>query len=302
MTKQLDQQQLMDIAKELVSKPEEKMPDYLTKAEEETVKELVKILRASNLAMKTYVQAMNYNDSLRKQIEIQNQLANSLKRVMSNSQLAKTKWNQWMQVCKAIKVNQAKLTSSEKQAVVRINRFIDDGQEKIMRLFVKNGISPGSSFIRQGKEARTNHQVYNYLGILTYKSGTFRDSLIFNSESCNKAGATLMKLRNQLRQTNPSLASAAEFMQSKLTSAQDLLMLKYGLPSDDVNNTLRMGSKMANRALKSSIKEVEQTRAELSEQTKVTEIEREQTLAMGKWYIVAAMAETFIELGQNLAY
>ena len=291
----------MDIAKEVASKPDEKMPDYLTKQEEETVKELVKTLRASNLAMKTYVQAMVYNDSLRKQIEIQNQLADSLRRVSSNRQLAGTKWNQWMQVCKAIKVNQAKLTSSEKQAVSRINRFIDDGQERIMRLFIKNGISPSSAFIRQGKEASTNHQTYNYLGILKYKSGTFRDSLIY-SEGCNRAGATLMRLRDKLRQTNPSLASAAELMQSKLTSAQDLLMLKYGLPSDDVNNTLRMRSKMANRAFKSSIKEVEQTHAELSEQTKVTEIEREQTLAMGKWYIVAAMAETFIELGQNLAY
>jgi hypothetical protein len=291
----------MDIAKEVASKPDEKMPDYLTKQEEETVKELVKTLRASNLAMKTYVQAMVYNDSLRKQIEIQNQLADSLRRVSSNRQLAGTKWNQWMQVCKAIKANQAKLTSSEKQAVSRINRFIDESQEKIMRLFIKNGISPGSAFIRQGKEASTNHQTYNYLGILKYKSGTFRDSLIY-SEGVNKAGWTLMRLKDNLRQTNPSLASAAEFMQSKLTSAQDLLMLKYGLPSDDVNNTLRMRSKMANRALKSSIKEVEQTHAELNEQTKVTEIESERTLAMGKWYIVAAMAETFIELGQNLAY
>ena len=291
----------MDIAKEVASKPDEKMPDYLTKQEEETVKELVKTLRASNLAMKTYVQAMVYNDSLRKQIEIQSQLADSLRRVSSNRQLAGTKWNQWMQVCKAIKANQAKLTSSEKQAVSRINRFIDDGQEKIMRLFIKNGISPGSAFIRQGKEAGTNHQTYNYLGILKYKSGTFRDSLIY-SEGVNKAGVTLMRLRDKLRQTNPSLAAAAELMQSKLTSAQDLLMLKYGLPSEDVNNTLRMRSKMANRTLRSSIKEVEQARAELSEQTKVTEIEREQTLAMGKWYIVAAMAETFIELGQNLAY
>ena len=291
----------MDIAKEVASKPDEKMPDYLTKQEEETVKELVKTLRASNLAMKTYVQAMVYNDSLRKQIEIQSQLADSLRRVSSNRQLAGTKWNQWMQVCKAIKANQAKLTSSEKQAVSRINRFIDESQEKIMRLFIKNGISPGSAFIRQGKEASTNHQTYNYLGILKYKSGTFRDSLIY-SEGVNKAGWTLMRLKDNLRQTNPSLASAAELMQSKLTSAQDLLMLKYGLPSDDVNNTLRMRSKMANRALKSSIKEVEQTHAELNEQTKVTEIESERTLAMGKWYIVAAMAETFIELGQNLAY
>ena len=291
----------MDIAKEVASKPDEKMPDYLTEQEEEVVKELVKTLRASNLAMKTYVQAMVYNDSLRKQIEIQSQLADSLRRVSSNRQLAGTKWNQWMQVCKAIKANQAKLTSSEKQAVSRINRFIDDGQEKIMRLFIKNGISPGSAFIRQGKEAGTNHQAYNYLGTLRYKSGTFRNSLIY-SEGCNRAGATLMRLRDKLRQTNPSLAAAAELMQSKLTSAQDLLMLKYGLPSDDVNNTLRMRSKMANRTLRSSIKEVEQAHAELNEQTKVTKIESERTLAMGKWYIVAAMAETFIELGQNLAY
>lgn len=82
MTKQLDQQQLMDIAKEIVSKPAEKMPDYLTKQEEETVKELVKTIRASNLAMKTYVQQMNYNDALRKQIQIESSVKRSLERTI----------------------------------------------------------------------------------------------------------------------------------------------------------------------------------------------------------------------------
>ena len=194
MTKQLDQQQLMDIAKELVSKPAEKMPDYLTKQEEETVKELVKTLRATNLAMKTYVQQMSYNDALRKQIQIESSVKKRLEQTIRAEADYSSKWNLLMQVSKRIKATQAALSASDQAAVKHLNRVIDKQQRKLVRLFAKNGIYPSSDLIKRGKEARMAGQIHSFLA---RSFSTSAEAAIYG-DGLSSAAKTLKELEAKL--------------------------------------------------------------------------------------------------------
>jgi hypothetical protein len=299
MTKQLDQQQLMDIAKELVSKPEEKMPDYLTKAEEETVKELVKILRASNLAMKTYVQAKNYNDALRKQIEIESDLKEQLERQIRAKADYSGKWTLLMRLTKRMKRNLQMLEDNEIEAAERLQRTIDIQRNKVVELFIRHGIPPGSKLFREGKEARMNESLYLFLN----QSFFGKDFTSLKDEDALVAAQRkLTSLRDNLKKTNPGLASAAEAMSQKMYDAENELLEVYNLPSADAHHALGARVKFATKELQNAGRAVGELTAQLEKQQPLTEQQRQITLAMGKWYIVAAMAETFIELGQNLAY
>lgn len=297
MTKQLDQQQLMDIAKEMVDKPSERMPDYLTKQEEETVKELVKTLRASQLAMKTYVQQMNYNDELRKQIAIEGNLAQQLDRQIAARADWSGKWALMMRVTKRMKRSLRLLDESEIRAAEKLDRTIALQRNKIVELFIRNGIEPSSKLFREGKEARMNESLYTFLN-----QSFFGDDFTSLKDEDALAGAKrkLASLRDSLRTTNPSLAATAERMSQKMYDAENELLDVCNLPSVDAHNALGMRLKLANRELRSASKAASELGAQLKAQEPLTELQRQQTLAMGRWYIVAAMAETFVELGQSL--
>lgn len=298
MTK-LDQQQLMDIAKELVSKPSEKMPDYLTKQEEETVKELVKTLRASNLAMKTYIQAMNYNDALRKQVEIEKGLKEQLERQIRARANYSSKWTLLMRLTKRMKRSLRMLEDNEIKAAEQLQLKIDLERNKLVKLFIKHKIPPSSNLFREGKEARMNESLFLFLNQSFY--GKDFPSLK-DEDALSEAQRKLTSLRDNLRRTNPSLAHAAETMSQKMYDAENELLDVYNLPSTDVHHALGTRVKFATKELKASSEAVGQLTSQLDKQQPLTELQRQQTLAMGKWYIVAAMAETFVELGQTLAY
>ena len=297
MTKQLDQQQLMDIAKEMVDKPSERMPDYLTKQEEETVKELVKTLRASQLAMKTYVQQMNYNDELRKQIAIEGNLAQQLDRQIAARADWSGKWALMMRVTKRMKRSLRLLDESEIRAAEKLDRTIALQRNKIVELFIRNGIEPSSKLFREGKEARMNESLYTFLN-----QSFFGDDFtsLKDEDALLEAKRKLASLRDSLRTTNPSLAATAERMSQKMYDAENELLDVCNLPSVDAHNALGMRLKLANRELRSASKAASELGAQLKVQEPLTELQRQQTLAMGRWYIVAAMAETFVELGQSL--
>lgn len=299
MTKQLDQQQLMDIAKEMVDKPSERMPDYLTKQEEETVKELVKTLRASQLAMKTYVQQMNYNDELRKQIAIEGNLAQQLDRQIAARADWSGKWALMMRVTKRMKRSLRLLDESEIRAAEKLDRTIALQRNKIVELFIRNGIEPSSKLFREGKEARMNESLYTFLN-----QSFFGDDFtsLKDEDALLEAKRKLASLRDSLRTTNPSLAATAERMSQKMYDAENELLDVCNLPSVDAHNALGMRLKLANRELRSASKAASELGAQLKVQEPLTELQRQQTLAMGRWYIVAAMAETFVELGQSLTY
>ena len=184
----------MDIAKELVSKPAEKMPDYLTKQEEETVKELAKTLRATNLAMKTYVQQMSYNDELRKQIQIESSVKRSLERTIRAEADYSSKWNLLMQVSKRIKATQATLSASEQAAVKDLNRFVGKQRKKLTRLFAKNGIYPSSDLIKRGKEASVAGQIHSFLA---RSFSTSAEAAIYG-DALSSAAKTLKELEAKL--------------------------------------------------------------------------------------------------------
>lgn len=301
MGQQLDQQQLMSIAKELVDKPTEKMPDYLTKAEEETVKGLVKTLRASQLAMKTYIQKMNYNDALRKQIAIEEQLAKNLERAIRAKAEHATKWSLMIRLTKRMKRALSDLDKANLRAVMELQSEIDMQRSKIVRLFIKNGIPPSSALFREGKEARMNERLYYYLNQTFFgNENEFRS--LKEEDAMVAAHGRLISLRDNLRVTNPSLAAAAEQMSQRMYDAENLLFAVYSLPDADVHSALGVRISSASKEMRAAGKEAARLGAELPKQRALTEIERQRTLAMGGWYIVAAMAETFIELGQELAY
>ena len=289
----------MDIAKELVRKPEEKMPDYLTKEEEETVKELVRVLRASNLAMKTYVQAKVYNDSLRKQIELETTLKNQLERQTRARDNLSSKWTLMMRLTKRIKRSLQTLENNEIEAAEKLQQTIEIQRNRVVELFIRHGIPPGSKLFREGKEARMNESLYLFLNQSFFGNGF---SPMKDEDALVGAQRKLISLRDNLRKTNPGLASAAEAMSQKMYDAENELLEVYNLPSADAKHALGQRVKFATKELQNAGKAVNETTRQLNEQQPLTEQQRQITLAMGKWYIVAAMAETFIELGQNLAY
>lgn len=292
MTKGLDQQDLMDIAKELADNPEKKMPDYLTKNEEEAVKELVKTLRASQLAMKTYVEKTIFLDSYKAQLDRQRI---ALKAVADRDQAYSTHWAQYQQMRRllaGVERNYSKLSADAALSAWALEQDIDNAVSDIADTLIGHGILPPDR----------RDAIKDTLAVL--ESGLYlKRSNDPDGASAYKLGLDRFKeIADSVKSAAPNIASMFNHHVRRWGEAVSNLNQAYGIVAPESRERLtRMVDDLGGTAQQSAAA-VGVAREEYNESVKLTEIHRQRTIAMGKWYIVAAMGDVLTELGQNLAY
>jgi enamine deaminase RidA (YjgF/YER057c/UK114 family) len=292
MTKQLDQQQLLDIARTMANDPNEKMPDYLTRQEEETVKELVKTLRASQLAMKTYVQKTTYLDSYKAQLDRQRLVFQA---VADRDRAYATHWNQYQQMRRVqagVERQYSKLSSDATLSAWTLEQDIDDAVRDIADTLIRHGILPPDR----------RDVIKDTMAVL--ESGLYlKKSNDPDGESAYKLGFERFgAIADKVKTAAPHVANAFKQHVRRWGEAVADLNRSYGIVSLDSRERLTRMVDDLGRTAHQSAAAVDVARNEYNESVKLTETHRRLTLTMSKWYIVAAMGDALAELGQNLAY
>ena len=291
MTKQLDQQTLLDIAKKMADDPSEKMPDYLTANEEDAVKDLIKILRASQLAMKTYVQKTIYLDSYKAQLDRQ-RLA--LKAVANRNQAYSTHWAQYQQMrglMAAVERNYSKLSADAALSAWALEQDIGDAVSDIADTLIGHGILPPDR-----RDAINDTMAMLESGLYLKKSNDP------DGASAYQLGfKRFAEIADKAKSAAPNVASLFQQQVRRWGEAVADLNRSYGIVAPESRDRLTRMVDDLGRTAQRSAAAVGVAINDYNESVKLTEIQRQRTITMGKWYIVAAMGDVLSELGQNLA-
>lgn len=294
MAAQLDQQQLLNIAKEMVADDDAKMPDYLTPNEEEVVKDLIKELRAAQLAMKTYVQARIFQDSYRNALAAKSAMLTTKENLFQSNQDYLNYATRLNALIKQTKQNMAKLNAGELRDVRELNKTIDRCSESIFKTFREHGIVPNSSTYRGHKDFIVNFETNTYLMSQQVAGPGMVDQY---KKMCKK----YVVWEDKLNRINPSLANTYNTWRNEMVRAISDLQTWYGVPSRDVQATLKARTEMAQRGVQRTSKAYAKASTDYAAASDFAEVQRQKTLTMGRWYLIAAMGDVLLELGQNLS-
>lgn len=299
MAVKLDQQQLLDIAMEVQRNPskERALTNYLTEEEKEAVKEILKNLRASALAMKTYVQKTVYLDSLKR---TQEAWMKASARVMTEGQMAnraKADYRAFMSIKKRVMSNLLRLDKEQLLEAELLNKVIAECQLNIYRKFDEAGISPATD--PKTLHAYEEGQMLAEMNVFLFSQGLGKPQDAKDLENVVK---NMKQWSRELNERVPGFAKSTDTWATLMDAAMDELRINYGIPSAMALGRLESRIKRQRRTVdflnQQSVRQIKLA-GKASEQLQV---EKKKTIAMANWYLVAAMGDALVELGQSLAY
>lgn len=299
MAVNLDQQQLLDIAMEVQRNPtdEKALTDYLTTEERDVVRKLIKNLRASAMAMKTYVQKTVYQASYKNaQCKWMKASASAMEQ-FKTMRRSEANYKSVLAIRKRLMSNLLRLNKEQLVEVELLNKMIAECQLNIYRAFDEAGISPAKDpkTLHVYQEGQMLAEMNTYL--FSQGVGTPQDA-----KDLENVVSSMKKWSKELNERIPGFAESVSTWVQLMDAAMDELRITYGVPS-----TMAIGrmEKMVVQERRMVNFRKSLTKKRLSEALKASEemeVEKSKALSMANWYIVAAMGDALVELGQNLAY
>lgn len=295
--------ELLQIAKEVQENPQQEktLTNYLTEEEKEAVKKIVQSLRASAQAMKLYIVKTQYIDALRIQEERKAQLAKAHMTAAAKLQKYREEWLlPYQAVLDRANANLRRLNEQQMNDFNSLNATIDEDTRAISRALLDGLNGPNEN------EFRLLNDIKDSNALIEMNRYMIGEGIAYSHEERDMLEAMGVRRRalNRIQSVGgQGLRTTVSGYIKAFDKQTRQLRRMFGQVStaavNAVNYNIRKNQKYIDDNLTPS---VNAAKRKFDEATEKADELRQETNILGKWYILAAMGDVLVELGQNLAY
>ncbi len=302
MAGNLSELELLQIAKEVQETPEREktLTDYLTKAEKEAVKKIVQSLRASAQAMKLYIVKTQYIDALRIQERWRAESAKAHMTALAKYRNYREEWvTPYQAVLNRANDNLRRLNEQQRTDLDSLNESINGCTRAIT-----SAIFDGLNVSRRDKRGIVN-DIKDSNALIEMNRYMFNQHIAYSHEEQDIREANRVRRRalgRLARFGGEGLKTTVKEYVKSFDRQTRNLRRQFGLVSENsktnVNHRLDEHRNYLDHNLTPG---VNAAKRHADEATEKTDELRQRTNILGKWYVLAAMGDVLVELGQNLA-